>query len=235
MILPRMHLMSKKHFFAKALVSSILIFPSLSLHAALFDDMVEKIEAHIPAQTKHHHRHRYHRHTHRYHMLSQEAQWQSALKFLGYYQGKINGDLFTQSFFNAVTVFHEDHGEVATGFLEEADKRYLTKVYHTVALEKYLSYEGKNRRKKAQKLQAALSVLSFYNGKIDGSFKKHSKEALTQYSLQYDGNATQEEIRTRLVNDAKRSIKEAIEKIKKEGYDPSAYAKSKEENLSISL
>jgi len=195
----------------------LFFFTSFSLHAAILDDLVEKIQT--PEKHYKHHRKNY-RHT----PLSQEAKWQTSLQFLGYYKGKIDGDLFTQESFDAITAFHHDHDQIDTGFLEEEDKRYLSKIYRTISLKQYLSYHGDNKRQKAKKLQAALKALSFYQGEIDGYFKKGSKKALTRYKMGLDSNLSDEEIEKRLLDEAEEKIASDIEKIKKEDFDPLNYA-----------
>jgi hypothetical protein len=199
-----------------AILYTTCILSSLSLQAAILDDLVEKVH---PKKV-----HTYHkRDTHRYSTLSQEAQWQTSLKFLGYYKGKIDGDLFTEKTFNAVTAFHHDHGQIDTGFLEEEDKRYLSKIYHVIAMDQYLSYEGSDKRKQAQRLQAALKVTSYYRGKIDGYFKKASKAALSRYQTHLESDLDPKEVEKSVLKEAKEKVASDIEKIKQERYNPENY------------
>jgi len=197
------------------------ILGSLTLHAAILDDFVEKIQQET-RQKKHYKKHHYHHQT----TLSSDAKYQKALKFLGYYHGKIDGDLSTQASFDAIMAFHTKHNEIETGFLEEEDKRYLLEVYHTIILEKYLSYTGKNKKKNHQKLQAALAAKSLYNGKIDGVLGKASKKAFTRYKaqLETDMEMSKDEVENRLIEEAKEQIETKVAKIKEDTFDPKAYA-----------
>ncbi len=156
-----------------------MLLCTFSLHAAILDDVAEKVEAY-ESHFFHHNRHATHRH-HRYHsrhIVSKEKQWQQALRFLGYYNGKIDGDLLTPVSYHAIERFERDHQEVATGLLDNCYKPYLTDIYTQLSLKRYLQYEGKERYKVYKKKQAALKVLGYYTGKIDGHFGKKSKAAL---------------------------------------------------------
>jgi peptidoglycan hydrolase-like protein with peptidoglycan-binding domain len=204
------------------ILSLLLIGSTLSLHAAIFDDLVEKIQQQQPHKKRHRH-HLQHKE------LSSEAKWQTALQYLGYYQGKIDGDLSTQASFDAIIAFHAKHHEIETGFLEEADKPYLSEIYHTLLLKKYLSYTGKNRKRKYQKLQAALAIESFYKGKIDGNFGKASKEALNRYSAQFDTNTTLIDPKERVIHEAREKIEKEAEKIKEDIFDPQKYTSASPE------
>jgi len=133
-----------------------LLLSTMLLHANILDDFMEKI---TPSSAKHSSKKRYKKQL-REPLLSEGAQWQTALRFLGYYEGKIDGDLSSEETFHAVTLFHTKYGEIATGFLEESEKAYLSSIYRTLYLSRYLAYEGKNRRKYYQKLQAALTLMS---------------------------------------------------------------------------
>ena len=202
-------------------IVSLSLLGALSLHAAVLDDLVEKIE-HQTSHKKHYRKHHYRHHT----TLSSDAQYQTALQFLGYYHGKIDGDLSTKASFDAIIDFHTKHNEITTGFLEEEDKAYLSEVYRTLAMKKYLSYAGKNKKRKYQQIQAALRVESFYNGKIDGHFGKASKKALKRYTAQLDTNMSisEQDTKKKLINDAREKIEKEIEEIKKDTFDPNAYA-----------
>jgi ribosomal protein L14E/L6E/L27E len=208
--------------FSPRILYPFVLAGAFSSQAAILDDLVEKIQHETTSHTAHHRKHRSRHHA----SLSKEAKWQSALQYLGYYHGKIDGDLATQTSFDAIIAFHTEHGQMATGFLEEEDKRYLLEVYRKIALKKYLSYEGKNRRKNNQKLQAALAQESLYHGKIDGRFGKASQKALKRYTLQLDSNGTEmdrKEIEARLVRDAREKVIQKLERIKQEPYDPTKY------------
>ena len=219
--------MQQKHFFFKYLYIVCLLSSSLSLHAALLDDFIENI--HHKPNKKHHKKYRSH------HSLSDAAKWQTSLQFLGYYKGKIDGDLYTQASFDAVTAFHIKHEEVTTGFLEEEDKKYLSEIYQVIALNQYIVYEGKNKKKNYQKLQAALKWESFYKGKIDGSFGKKSKQAFLRYKMQFDNNVTDINIKENLISHSRENIEKRLDKIKEDRFNPEKYKDDTEKTELFSL
>ena len=200
-----------------------LLWGSISLDAAILDDLIEKIQ-HKPVQ-------KYHKRQRSQHTLSEEAQWQTALRYLGYYHGKIDGDLYTQRSFDAITAFHIKHEEVSIGFLEEADKQYLSEVYQAVSLDRYMTYSGKNKKKNNKKLQAALTLQSLYEGKIDGSFGKRSKHAFALYKAQFENNTTaisETDIKERLITDAREKVQKRLDRLKEAHYDPVKYMGTEE-------
>ena len=198
------------------LLLTIFILSGTGLQAAILDDLFESID-HQTVHKKHHRsRHR----KHRYHTISDEKKWQTALKFLGYYQGKINGDLLTTESYEAIKQFQERQQYFATGLLEKESKEYLSKVYNTIALKNYLDYEGKNRKMNRKKLQAALAAEGVYQGKIDGVVGKKSEESILSYKKSLDQNMTStslsEEEEVHLIDEAKTIVGKQLANFKKE-------------------
>ena len=156
--------------------SALVMLATLGLHAAILDDLVEKVGNYAThaSHKGHHHAHRKH---HSLHTISQERQWQYALKFLGYYHGTIDGDLLTPESYHAIEQFQFAHQALATGFLDNRYKPYLSDIYRQIALQHDIVYAGKEKDRIIRKKQAALLVLGYYNGKIDGKFGVKSKEA----------------------------------------------------------
>lgn len=199
------------------------LLTTILLQSAVLDDLVEKLGyQHKPV--KHHHTYKRHKNK----AISQEAAWQTALQFLGYYHGKIDGDLYTEETFNAITHFHREHQEIATGFLEDTDKQYLSNVYQAIALDRYMQYAGKSKKEQRKKRQAALKLLSYYNGKIDGYFGTKSKEALALYKTalqEHNRSVTNEsDIEHLLFTEAEKESKKRLADIKNDHFDPDAYA-----------
>ena len=213
-----------------SLFISLTVLLATSLSATILDDFMHKIDSRShPVQ--HRKKYRHHR------KLSDAAQWQTALQFLGYYKGKVDGDLYTRSTFDAVTLFHFKHGEVDVGFLEEEDKKYLSEVYRILELNRYVSYEGKVKRKNNQKLQAALALHSFYTGKIDGQFGTESKNAFDRYKAAFaerTEHRTDAEIEKSLLANARSMSKKALERVKKDCFDPEKYTDHSKETDSLS-
>jgi len=185
--------------------------------AAILDDIVDEIKSHTQhkKQRRHHHSYR-HRHP-----ISDEEKWQTALKFLGYYQGNINADLLTPESYKAIDDFQKNREVISTGFLEEESKVYLSNLYRVISLEKYLDYEGKNKRLNNKKIQAALAAEGLYSGKIDGKIGKKSRESIRLYKKGFDNNSTQnsklnEEEKERLIKNAKENVESRLQTFKKD-------------------
>jgi hypothetical protein len=207
---------------ANRLFTTLLFSGTLLLHANILDDFMDTI---TPTSAKHPTKKRHKKQLQKP-LLSEGAQWQTALQFLGYYQGKIDGDLSSEETFHAVTVFHTKYGQVPTGFLEEPEKVYLSRIYRMLYLSRYLAYEGKSKAKYYQKLQAALTLLSLYHGTIDGNFGKHSKKALRMYQERVENGQKSKEKKSleyHLVHDAKVYVKKTLQKFQEEPFDPVAY------------
>ena len=197
--------MEKKKHFCKTLF--IFTLATATLHAAVLDDLFENI-THKTIHKKHHR-------SHRSRTISDEEKWQTALKFLGYYHGKIDGDLFTPESFDAIKRFQEKREVIATGFLEDEYKSYLSYIYDVIAMKKTLDYQGKNRKKNRKKIQAALSLEGVYTGRIDGVMGKKSKASILSYKRKMDMNTSEgpslsdEEKRT-LIEDARISAENQL-------------------------
>lgn len=158
------------------------------LDGAILDDLVEKIgqeTTHKSHRVKHQHGHRY-----RHRVDSDEKRWQRALKFLGYYHGKIDGDLYTKASYDAVKRFQEKRQELSTGFLEEPSKIYLSHIDHILTLDSYLNMSTKHKRGKNKKIQAALAIEGFYSGHVDGKLGKKTKHSIRRYKMAADLNGT---------------------------------------------
>ena len=202
----------------------LLLFSSL--HGAILDDLVEKIEKQQPK--KHHHRYRKHRkrasHTLPSH-LSSEAKWQYVLRLLGYYKGPLDGDLYSQRTFDAISHYHRDHNEVPTGFLEPEDKRYFRTLYSQTYLKRFLDIKPRKGRYGKQTLQAALKMQGFYKGKVDGKFGRGSKKALNAYiSARSLKGVPKAQVERELVNEARSQMQDRIEKMRKVAAKPPTYA-----------
>jgi len=209
----------------------LFILSGTVLQSAVLDDLFKSIE-HQTAHKKHH---RSHHRKHRYHAISDEKKWQTALKFLGYYQGKINGDLLTPESYKAIKNFQQRDQYFAAGILEDDSKRYLSQVYKAIRLRNYLDYEGKNRKKNRKKIQAALSIEGVYQGKIDGVTGKKTKNSILLYKKSLDQNTTEgsqlnKEEREQLIAASKDLLEERLAKFKQEtSFSPNKSAEIPEE------
>ncbi|SFV68259.1 hypothetical protein MNB_SV-10-694 [hydrothermal vent metagenome] len=203
----------------RLLYLAVLVF-AISAHAALLDDLVEKVR--IYEKKYLHpidHKYRYHR---RNQTISEEMQYQKALRFLGYYKGKIDGDLLTQESYHAIDRFQHNYQDLANGILDECYKPYLSDIYTQLEFKEYLTYQGRDKRKLDQKTQTALKVMGYYTEKIDGKFGPKSKEALQRY-LQDGLN------KIVLYSEALEKVNEKLNSMKKKEYFSLHYSREEYE------
>jgi peptidoglycan hydrolase-like protein with peptidoglycan-binding domain len=144
--------------------------------------------------------------------LTQEQQWQSALHWLGFYQGETDGNLYSFDTHKAIADFQKKQGLESTGFLNEESKAYLSYIYNISVLDNYLNYTGTDEKKRIQKYQTALKVLGFYHGKIDGVIGKETEKNIQKYKQRYGMNASTADLseaeKYTLVNQAKEKLSE---------------------------
>jgi len=205
--------------------SILTVLATLGLHAAILDDLVEKV-SHYTSHPSHKHHYRYHKHA--VHTLSKEMQWQYALKFLGYYHEKIDGDLLTQASYNAIEAFQRDHQAFATGLLENRYKPYLSDIYREIALQQDIVYDGNNKERLIRKKQAALHVLGYYHGKIDGKFGAKSKAAWADAIDIFQDAKT-------IFEKAQKDVEERLQKMKTKAYFALHYKDEEAESDEVAL
>jgi len=205
-------------------------------HAAILDDLIEKISSYqVDKSYKKYSK----RHYKRRHVVTDEEKWQYALKYLGYYTGTIDGDLLTPESYIAIESFQKKYQILASGFLEEYYKPYLSDIYTQLKLKQYLDDNATSRLTKHKKLQAALYVLGYYQGKIDGHIGKKSKNAIRNYLDTIGENGEKqniklkEEEREELVNKAKSTSKQLLEEMKEEYYFPLHYKQQEDTDDNI--
>ena len=140
-------------------------------------------------------------------VLSNSKKWQIALSYLGFYHGKINGNMNSFDTHHAIKQFQQAHQVSVTGLPNQAQKGYLSYIYKISTIAKYLNYEGKNKRSNGKKYQAALKVHSVYHDKIDGAIGKGTKKSILAYKykigLDTQDSALSNEEKKALVNSAK--------------------------------
>ena len=211
----------------------IVFLNTLLLQAAILDDVVDKIQAYKTSYM-HHNKHRHSRHTQREQRVTDETKWQLALQYLGYYHGKIDGDLLTPESYHAIDLFQHKYQALASGLLDERFKPYLSDIYLQLKMKKDLSYEGKNKRKNSKKIQTALQIMGFYEGKIDGKAGKKTKSAMKQYLDRKENNNTNEkqfdtDTKKELIQNAITIVEKKLHNMKQESYFKVHYNKEETE------
>jgi peptidoglycan hydrolase-like protein with peptidoglycan-binding domain len=196
------------------------------LQSAILDNFVEKTQIHKVFYTQHKPQHR--RHYQKNHSISQEAKWQLALQYLGYYQGKIDGDLLTSESYHAIETFQHKYQKFVSGLLDERFKLYLSDIYTQMKMKKDLLYKGKKKKKNSKKIQTALHIIGIYKGKIDGITGPKTKNAIHLYIQNKEKNSTKDSsfytnVKVQLIQDAIVSVEQTLNEMKQESYFPVHY------------
>jgi peptidoglycan hydrolase-like protein with peptidoglycan-binding domain len=153
-----------------------------------------------------------------------EMKIQRALKSLGYYRGPIDGQINSFETRNAIKELNRAYEIGDTAYMSPQERDALIYLGTLLQLDRNLIAQGTDRRTKTRRIQAALKVLGFYTGKIDGSTGPMTRRAISEYR-QANGMAPgyrlgyEEEYR--LVNTAKqandRNIEETLASLKRMG------------------
>jgi len=174
-------------------------------------------------------RHHYSRH-HRHHavaprpVMTDEKRIQIALQNLGYYRGPIDGQINSFATRNAIREFNRAYEIGDTAYMSPQERDGLVYLGNLLQLDRSLSSQGSDRRSRTSRIQAALTVLGFYTGKIDGSNGPMTRRAIADYraanGLPAGYNLGYED-EYRLVNTAKqandRNIQDTLASLKRLG------------------
>jgi peptidoglycan hydrolase-like protein with peptidoglycan-binding domain len=153
-----------------------------------------------------------------------EMKIQRALKSLGYYRGPIDGQINSFETRNAIKELNRAYEIGDTAYMSPQERDALIYLGTLLQLDRNLIAQGTDRRTKTRRIQAALKVLGFYTGKVDGSTGPMTRRAISEYR-QANGMAPgyrlgyEEEYR--LVTTAKqandRNIEETLASLKRLG------------------
>lgn len=111
---------------------------------------------------------------------------QSALKYLGMYNGSITGRK-NQDTIDAILNYQSKKGYSPSGVLTEDQRTILyTEARDQEALAKLgdPSISSSSQREQNKRIQLALKVLNFYSGSIDGQLGPNSRRSITAYQQQ---------------------------------------------------
>ena len=106
---------------------------------------------------------------------------QRALKNLGFYRGPIDGQINAFGTRNAIKEFNRAYEISDTAYLSPQERDALIYLGTLLQMDQNLALQGEDRRAKTRRTQAALKVLGFYNGKIDGSNGPMTRRAIADY------------------------------------------------------
>lgn len=111
---------------------------------------------------------------------------QTALKYLGLYNGKITGQK-NQATIDAILSYQSKKGYTPSGVLSEEQRSILyTEARDQEALAKLgdPTIPSSSQRDQNKRIQLALKVLNFYTGRIDGQLGPNSRRSITAYQQQ---------------------------------------------------
>jgi peptidoglycan hydrolase-like protein with peptidoglycan-binding domain len=128
-----------------------------------------------------HHRKKHHRHKST--TITREMKIQESLVALGFYSGKIDGDLNSYETRAAFKKFNITYGIANDSSISPDVKDQLIYLYNLFILNKYLNAEGTTKRTKGRRLQAALKVFGAYHSKIDGIIGNGTRKAIAVYRM----------------------------------------------------
>jgi peptidoglycan hydrolase-like protein with peptidoglycan-binding domain len=179
---------------------------------------------------RHGHRSRHTRHRrHRTRPVVQEKHTdemkiQIALKNLGYYRGPIDGQVNSFTTRNAIRAFNQAYEIGDTSYMSPQERDALIYLGTLLQFDRNLAAQGSDRRTRTRRIQTALKVLGFYNGKLDGANGPMTRRAIAEYRRANGlpaGYNLDYETEYRLINTAKQSndryIQETLASLKRLG------------------
>ncbi len=153
-----------------------------------------------------------------------EMKIQIALKNLGYYRGPIDGAINSFTTRNAIRAFNQAYEIGDTAYMSPQERDALIYLGTLLQFDRNLSAQGSDSRTRNRRIQTALKVLGFYNGKIDGATGPMTRRAIAEYRRSNAlpaGYNLDYETEYRLINTAKQSndryIQETLNSLKRLG------------------
>lgn len=176
-----------------------------------------------------HKSHKSHKHNYAPVAVSPEVKIQKALTSLGFYHGKIDGQVNSYETRSAIKAMNQAYEIADNAYLDPRVKDSLVYLADLFSMDRMLITNANDKRSKGRQTQTALKVLGFYHGKIDGAVGPATRAAIAQYKaanqLGYGDRLTFEEA-YRLIDTAKKrndkNIDDTIASIKHIKTDKSA-------------
>jgi peptidoglycan hydrolase-like protein with peptidoglycan-binding domain len=146
--------------------------------------------------------------------MTDEKKIQKALESLGFYRGKIDGEVNsfeTRSAIKDMNIAYEISNNAS---LKSEAKDSLIFLGTLFGFDRYLIASNNDKRTKSKKIQVALKIHGYYHGKIDGAIGKGTRGSIAQYKndngMSYNGLLDFEE-EYQLVSSAKEKNDKNIE------------------------
>jgi peptidoglycan hydrolase-like protein with peptidoglycan-binding domain len=153
-----------------------------------------------------------------------EMKIQRALSSLGFYRGRIDGEINSFETRSAIKDLNIGYGISNSASLLPEEKNSLVFLGTLFDFDRHLISRSNDKRSKGRKIQTALKIHGFYFSKIDGAVGPGTRRSITEYKAstgQSYGNALDFEEEYQLVSSAKemndKSIEDTINAIKAMG------------------
>ena len=153
--------------------------------------------------------------------MTDEKRIQKALSSLGFYRGKIDGEVNSYETRSAIKDMNIAYEISSSASLKPEAKDSLIFLGTLFGFDRYLIARNSDQRTKNKKIQVALKLHGYYQGKIDGSIGKGTRGSIAQYKgnngMSYSGSLDFEE-EYQLISSAKakndKNIEDSIASLK---------------------
>jgi hypothetical protein len=146
--------------------------------------------------------------------MTPEKKIQKALTSLGFYGGKIDGEMNSFETRSSIKKLNVAYGIGKSASLKAETKDTLIYLGTLFNLDRYLASSNSDKRSKGKKLQASLKVHGFYVSKIDGAVGSGTRRAIAEYKISKGfsgGSALGFEDEYQLISSAKKKNDSSIE------------------------
>jgi len=160
---------------------------SNAVGARLGDEIYYGSSGHQHRRVVHHHRKRHHKKKKKQvkkaviPVMTDEKKIQKALASLGFYKGKIDGQINSYETRSAIRAMNRAYGLGNNAFLSPQVKDSLIYLGELFRFDRALIASGSDKKIKGKKLQTALKVLGFYQSKIDGLVGSGTRSSIAAY------------------------------------------------------
>jgi peptidoglycan hydrolase-like protein with peptidoglycan-binding domain len=173
-----------------------------------------------PPQTRHHYKskrhttHKKHKKHTAVHKDTPGMKIQRALSSLGFYHGKIDGEINSFETRSAIKEMNMAYEIGNSASLKPEERDALMFLGTLFEFDRNLIARGNDKRTKGRKIQTALKIHGFYFGKIDGAVGPATRKAIDEYKasngMSY-GSALDFEEEYQLISSAKKKNDKNIE------------------------
>ena len=118
-------------------------------------------------------------------LMTDEKKIQIALQNLGFYRGPIDGQINSYGTRTAIRELNRAYEIGDTPSMSPQERDALIYLGTLLLFDRNLNAPGTDRRTRTRRIQTALKILGFYNGKLDGSSGPMTRRAIADYRAAY--------------------------------------------------